>query len=89
MRDKLIAAGLWEAHNSNNPSLSVTAAWQVLARVGVACQYVGQTLEGDYEYLVYHRDTGAPIASGRGKTAPIAMCQAALAVMDMKSAGTN
>jgi len=89
VREELIAAGLWEAHNPNNPSLSVTAAWQVLARIGVACKYVGRTLEGDYEYLVYHRETGASIASGRGKTAPLAMCQAALAALHKNTADPN
>jgi len=88
VRDELIAAGLWDAHNSNDPGLSVTAAWQVLARIGAACRYAGRTGNGDYEYQIYHPDTGAPIASGRGSTAALAMCQAALMALH-EAGGAN
>lgn len=86
MRDELIAAGLWDAHNSNDPGLSVTAAWQILARIGAACRYAGRTGNGDYEYQIYHPETGAPIALGRGTTAALAMCQAALKARQETSA---
>lgn len=78
MREELIAVGLWDSHNPNNPSVSITAAWQVLSRVGAAYRYLGRTTEGDFEYLVYNPRTGSTIAHGRGATAPLAMCVAAL-----------
>lgn len=79
MREQLVKAGLWEASNPNNPALSVTAAWQLLSRSGAAWRYRGQTAGGDYEYLIYEPDSGSTLATGRGKTAAIAICSAALA----------
>ncbi len=79
MREQLIQAGLWEATNPNNPALSVTAAWQLLARSGATWRYRGQTAGGEYEYLIYDPESGAALATGVGATAARAICSAALA----------
>jgi len=84
MREQLVRAGLWDASNPNNPALSVTAAWQLLARAGVAWRYRGQTSGGDYEYLVYDPETGTQLATGKGKTAARAICSAALAAQSQQ-----
>jgi hypothetical protein len=78
MRDRLVSIGLWDATNPNNPANSFTAARQVMTRMDATFRYRGQTESGDYEYLVYEPRTGSTIATGRGKTAAIAICTAAL-----------
>lgn len=79
MRERLIAANLWDVQNPEDPSISINAAWQVLARVGAACRYSGQSLDGQREFLLTDPRTGGVLACGRGRSTPEALCKAALA----------
>lgn len=79
MREKLIAAQLWDSNDPGNPSEDMSAAWHVLARIGAACRYSGLSQDGQREYLLLDPKTGGLLASGRGRSTPEALCQAALA----------
>ncbi len=82
MRDKLIAAHLWDGQDGSDPGQSITSAWRVLARLGAAYRYGGKTLDGQFEYLIIHPKTGGLIASGKAASIPAAMCEAALAARE-------
>ncbi|BCR03353.1 hypothetical protein DESUT3_04220 [Desulfuromonas versatilis] len=79
MRERLIAANLWNRENAENPGQSITAAWLVLARLGAAYRYGGKTQDGRFEYLIVNPQGGTLLASGKGISIPEAMCEAALA----------
>lgn len=81
MRDQLIAANLWDGENPDDPSKNINAAWRVLARVGAACRYSGQSLDGQREFLLTDPRTGGVLACGRGRSTPEALCRAALAAL--------
>lgn len=90
MRERLIAANLWKQENSVDPGQSITAAWEVLCRLGEACRYCGRSQDGCHEYLISHPADGRLLASGRGATIPEALCAAALAAHQQRSqAGAN
>lgn len=79
MRERLISAKLWDSENPADPAASISAAWQVLSRVGAACRYTGLSQDGKREFLIYDPKSGRPLASGRGSSTPEALCLAALA----------
>lgn len=79
MREKLIAANLWNRENTTNPGQSIIAAWEVMCRLGEACRYGGKSLDGCHEYLIIHPADGRLLASGKGASTPEALCAAALA----------
>jgi hypothetical protein len=79
MRERLIAAKLWNRENAGDPGQSIAAAWSVLARLGAACRYGGKSQDGRHEYLIVHPGDGRLLASGKGSSTPEALCAAALA----------
>ncbi len=79
MREKLIAAKLWNRENTADPGQSIIAAWEVLCRLGEACRYGGKSQDGCHEYLIVHPADGRLLASGKGASTPEALCAAALA----------
>lgn len=88
MRERLIAAKLWNQENSGDPGQSITAAWEVLCRLGEACRYCGRSQDGCHEYLIIHPADGRLLASGKGATIPEALCAAALAAHQQRSQGS-
>lgn len=89
MRERLIAAKLWKQENSIDPGQSITAAWEVLCRLGEACRYCGRSPDGCHEYLIIHPADGRLLASGKGATIPEALCAAALAAHQQRSQATQ
>lgn len=87
MRERLIAANLWKQENSIDPGQSITAAWEVLCRLGEACRYCGKSQDGCHEFLIIHPADGRLLASGKGATTPEALCAAALAAYQQRSQG--
>jgi hypothetical protein len=82
MRERLIAAELWDSRNPGDPSQSILAAWQVVSRLGAACRYSGMSPDGQKEFLILEPRTGALLACGRGRSTPEALCMAALAARE-------
>jgi hypothetical protein len=86
MRERLIAAKLWEREDPTDPAASISAAWKVLARLGAACRYSGLSQDGQREYLLFEPASGKLLATGRGRSTPEALCLAALAARAGKQA---
>lgn len=86
MKERLIAAHLWNQESAGDPGHSITAAWLVLARLGAAYRYGGRTQDGRFEYLIVNPENGGLVASGKGASIPEAMCEAALAAQHKLSA---
>lgn len=79
MEKRLIDARLWSQADGPVNEQNCSDAWQVLSRLGAPYRFAGKSADGLFEYLVLHPQTGDVIASGRGKSSPRAMCEAALA----------
>ncbi len=88
MKERLIAAGLWENGQNIDPGYSIIHAWKVLSRLGVPYRYGGRSQDGLYEYLIIDPETGSTMASGKGPSLPTAMCEAALAARKLVSRPT-
>lgn len=79
MKSRLQQAGLWrqEDHQAN---IDIILAWRVLSRLGFPARYGGRSLDGLHEYIIVDPATSGILATGRGETLAIAICQAALNV---------
>ena len=77
METRLRQAGLWckkdEAHD-----IDISIAWDVLSRLGRPVRYGGRAQDGSYVYIVTDPETGEFLATGKGTTLEMSMCDAAL-----------
>jgi hypothetical protein len=83
MEKRLIDANLWTQADGSLEEQGYGAAWRVLARIGVPYRFSGKSCDGMFEYLVLHPRTGEVIATGRGDSSSVAMCEAALAAQQI------
>ena len=60
------------------PEINISFAWSMLSRLGCPARYGGRALDGSYEYVIINPQTGNFIATGKGATLEMSMCEAAL-----------
>ncbi len=85
MEKRMIDANLWNQADGHLCEQNQGDAWRVLARVGAPFRFSGKAGDGMFEYLVLHPKTGEVIATGRGESSSVAMCEAALAAQKILS----
>ena len=79
MKFRLKQAGLLRNPKEEKLDINITFAWTVLSRLRCPACYVGRTQDGSYEYLASQPVTGEYLATGRGPSIELSMCEAALA----------
>ena len=77
MKKRLQQAGLWYGETAD-PEISISLAWNILAKVGLPARFGGRSQDGSYEYLIINPLTGDFLTSGKGDTLECAMCAAAI-----------
>lgn len=77
MKTRLQKAGLVTKENKS-PEINISFAWSVLARLGYPARYGGRAQDGSYEFVIIDPSTGDFMATGKGPTIELSMCQAAL-----------
>jgi len=82
MKKRLQQAGLWYGEIAD-PEISISLAWNILAKVGLPARYGGRSQDGSYEFLIINPQTGDFLTSGKGDTLEYAMCAAAINASDV------
>ena len=77
MKSRLQKAGLLLTDDAD-PEIDISVAWGTLARLGYPARYGGKAQDGSYEYVIINPQTGGFLATGRGATLEMSMCEAAL-----------
>jgi len=77
MKYRLQKAGFIRTEEENS-EINISFAWSILSRLGCPARYGGKALDGSYEYVIINAQTGNFIATGKGATLEISMCEAAL-----------
>lgn len=77
METRLRQAGLW-CKQDNTHGIDISIAWGVLSRLGRPVRYGGRAQDGSYEFIVIDPGTGKFLATGKGETLELSMCDAAL-----------
>lgn len=77
MKTRLKEAGL-VVNYDDNPEINISFAWSVLARLGYPARYGGRAQDGSYEFVIINPSTGSFMATGKGPTIEMSMCEAAL-----------
>lgn len=83
MKSRLQQAGLW-SDDSNEDEINISFAWHLLSHLGLPVRYGGRSQDGLYEYVVIDPETGRFLATGRGPTLELSMCDAALNTTPLK-----
>lgn len=77
MKTRLEQAGLLN-HEEGSSRVDISLAWRILSRLGCPARYGGKAMDGSYEYVILHPQTGHFLATGKGITLEGSMCEAAL-----------
>jgi hypothetical protein len=77
MKTRLEKAGLI-IQNDDSPEISISFAWSVLSRLGYPARYGGRAQDGSHEFVILNPSTGDFLATGKGTSIEMSMCQAAL-----------
>ena len=77
MKSRLQKAGLI-CNEDDNSEINISLAWSILSRLGYPARYGGRALDGSYEYIIISAQTGDFIATGKGATLEMSICEAAL-----------
>jgi hypothetical protein len=77
MKTRLKKAGLI-VRNNDNQDINISFAWSVLAQLGLPARYGGRAQDGSYEFVILHPATGSFLATGKGPSIEMSMCEAAL-----------
>ena len=77
MKSRLQKAGLLFTNDADS-EIDISVAWDTLARLGYPARYSGKAQDGSYEYAIIDPQTGSLLATGKGTTLEMSMCEAAL-----------
>lgn len=77
MKTRLRQAGLLRSAD-DVPVIDISVAWSTLSRLGYPARYGGKAQDGSYEYVIVDPRSGTLLATGKGETLEMSMCEAAL-----------
>jgi hypothetical protein len=80
LRERMVAAGLWDAADARDPSRDLGAAWEIVQRLQAEGYRVDITVNPDGTVLVRLIALDTLSHAAAGDTAPGAVCRAALGV---------
>ena len=86
MKTRLEKVGLI-TRRDDNADINISFAWSVLSRLGLPARYGGRSQDGSYEFVIINPSTGDYMATGRGPTIELSMCQAALNASNHNNSG--
>ena len=76
MKQRLQQAGLWD--QTEKLTINISTAWHILAQLGYPARYGGRAQDGSHEFLIINPATGVFLATGKGATLEISICDAAI-----------